>query len=719
MKDIDYEKELQLEDTEDTIEENTTPYMIDKALASLKYAYDIKGLYIPFKSSETPKTIDENNALMIKWETVDKKQVHLQISRSNAKNCELHYKWVSKQGSKKKGYTYKALGKSIKRPNIITDEDTSKTGATSLVGKLAKAGEKQGFELDTTDYQNFIGNVVGTITASSSLDVFKDKSYILPSDDTTEDYDIASVINERIHPTLTEEHMREALEVEAQLIKKGFVQYMNDILDKIHIGDNRSIIRKILGGYVIISGDYSLILGTDGNAEVGKTYEDKAVISAIPERYIYPVNDMTKASFSRCAETHERYFDRTICYMGDLGSEKSFKEVEDVFNIFKILTTENEYSREVADKIGGKYVVNKFKLSVDSIGVMFQTTKFDFLDVEGDQLSSRSLKSTPAKADKKEVLEHKGKKIGIKRSVTNQRKAEAEKELMKFQSYILYIISKGIEIVNPWITVFMRFVELSKTPFRDFDKVMYLFQAYCTLTYFECEPIGDNEYLATADQLEDFMNDINLDNVLPPSESDFLKMLIGEDTKKQLEILDTGDNENTDNEGVNDLNIYFNDIIENDLGYDSKDNEKPQGLCENKTQNRLKEAIIVETETPSFDSLREWEIKEGIASLLEKYRLGGRSDKHKNRPNVFFTVADVKRAYQRRKSYKNIEDVPKLLNKLYNNGFMDKLNYKDVKGQNIYYLTSKCEKLMDTIEITKEDKAEAERLLSEEWLGEM
>ena len=44
--------------------------------------------------------------------------------------------------------------------------------------------------------------------------------------------------------------------------------------------------------------------------------------------------------------------------------------------------------------------IKRLKLSIDSIEIMFQTTKFDFLDVEGDQLSSRSLKSTPAKADK-------------------------------------------------------------------------------------------------------------------------------------------------------------------------------------------------------------------------------------------------------------------------------------------------------------------------------
>ena len=193
---VDYEKELGL-DEEEAIEENTTPYMIDETLASLKYAYDINGLYIPFKSSEKPKTNDESTELATKWETVGKKRVHLQISRNNNKDCELQYQWVSKRRSKRKSEPYKALGKPVKRTTTLTDEDTNKTGATSLVGKLAKAGEEQGFELDIENYQTFITDVVKEVKTSTKLDVFKDESYILPSDDSTKDYDTSINIDMR------------------------------------------------------------------------------------------------------------------------------------------------------------------------------------------------------------------------------------------------------------------------------------------------------------------------------------------------------------------------------------------------------------------------------------------------------------------------------------------------------------------------------------------
>ena len=270
---------------------------------------------------------------------------------------------------------------------------------------------------------------------------------------------------------------------------------------------------------------------------------------------------------------------------------------------------------------------------------------------------------------------------------------------MKFQSYILYIISKSIKIVNPWITVFMRFVELSKTPFRDFDKVMYLFQAYCTLTYTECEKVGDNEYLTTADQLEDFMNDINLDNVLPPSESDFLKMLIDEGKNYVLTILETENDETT-----NDDNILLDAV----KGYYDDAIAEIYKNINGKTQEQDTSYLTMET-------LNHTDREETIATFLQLYRLGGRSDNHED--NVFFTVSDVKQVHQRRKAYKNIKNIAKLLNKLHNNGFIDKLDYKSVKGQNIYYLTFKCKKLMEGIKITEEDKEEAKRLLKDERLG--
>jgi len=98
-----------------------------------------------------------------------------------------------------------------------------------------------------------------------------------------------------------------------------------------------------------------------------------------------------------------------------------------------------------------------------------------------------------------------------------------------------------------------------------------------------------------------------------------------------------------------------------------------------------------------------------ISKLLEMFKLKGRSVNHEE--CVFFRVSDIKGAYSNIKAFKNIDDVGALLNKLYDKGFINKLDFYDNKRQNIYYLTSKCEEITSPIEITEDDIVEAQNFL--------
>ena len=536
--------------------------------------------------------------------------------------------------------------------------------------------------------------------------MFKNKNYIFPDDG------IANIINARVNPVLTDEEKQEALEVENKLKKCGFKSYMDSMLQPKHIGDNKNIMRKVLAEFVIINGWASYFLMTDGMAEAGKTFEDELALSFIPNRYIFRMNNMTSASFTRYGETHDRYFDRLICVFGDLGSNKAFEKMENVFNIIKILITENEYKRTLSDRVNGSFENINQDLNVDSIGAVFQTTKFDFLDVEGDQLASRTIKSTPAEAKTEDVLKHIHSTISYKNSKTNQRIAKADAEIKKFQSYMLYLITKNIEIINPWYTVFKKFVEASNTPYRNLEQIMYLFKAYCTITYFDCDKINDKKLLvASKKQIETFMNKISLENTLPPSESAFLKMLMGKNTKKELTMIETIEDKD---ELLNPLNVYFNRVLE-DIGYSNYINDDTTETVGTTDEYTLDDAIIPsDRKILTIDTLEKYKQKEAISRLLEVYRLKGQSLNHEE--NVFFTVRDVKRAYSRIKAYKNIDDVPKLLNKFYKSGFIDKLDYKDTNNQNIYYLTIKCNDITDNITVTKTDEDEAKKFLHEEVL---
>lgn len=687
---IDYEKELEIDNIDETEAETLSPYTIDETLAVKKYAFDLNALYIPFKTSETATTKEEADKLDAKWHNVNRKHIHLKISRNKDKQCELIYSWASAKGNHIKGYTYKEL-MSFTRKNVISADEVD-----AVVKQLQKLGDKLQFELDQQEYQTFFEKVVSTITSCSMLDVLKQENYIFPatSEDDAED-GISSVINARVNPVLTDEQKQEALEVETKIKSDGFVKYMDDILKKLHIGDNSNIIRKTLAMFIVMNGWASYFLMTDGMAEAGKSYEDELAVSFIPNRYIFKINNMTRASFTRCAETHERYFDRLICVFGDLGSQKAFEDMQDVFNIIKILITENGYKRALSDRVNGSYETIMQDLKVDSIGAVFQTTKNDFLDVEGEQLASRTIKSTPADADTNEVLDYIFDKISYKKTKVNQKIAEAEAEIEKFQSYLLYLMTKDVEIINPWRTVFKRFVSISNTPYRDLEQIMYLFKAYCTLTYFNCKQAEGHEVvIATKEQLQTFMNKISLENALPPSESAFLKMLIAEGTTIALEIVKT---EAEEDSTLNQLNTYYNDVIEK--MFEGRNGENQE----------------VDTSDITIDTLNKYEREDAITRLLQMYRLKGRSSKWKK--HVFFTVSDIKYAHGNKKAYKNIEDIPKLLNKFYKNGFIDKLDYKDARGQNIYYLTSKCNNITETIEITSDDEVEARKYLQNE-LGE-
>ena len=135
LNDIEQETE---EEKKKAIEETNIPYIIDETLEDLRYDYDLNGLYIPFILPDTTsETYDDMAKWGLKWETVRRICSHLKISRNKDKQCEIKYSWVSKGGTKEKGYTYKEL-MSFTRKNVISDDeiDTIATNLHELGNKL-------------------------------------------------------------------------------------------------------------------------------------------------------------------------------------------------------------------------------------------------------------------------------------------------------------------------------------------------------------------------------------------------------------------------------------------------------------------------------------------------------------------------------------------------------------------------------------------------------
>lgn len=494
--------------------------------------------------------------------------------------------------------------------------------------------------------------------------------------------DIEGRIQYRRNPQLTKKQKENAKMIEGRICADGFIPYLDGILDNIHIGSHKNIYRKVLAGLNIMRGKASYLFETTARAGEGKSLEDDIAFSMIiPQDYIFKKNNMTVASFLRYGEVSSQYFTRLIVLFGDFGSKKSFQKIEEVFDVFKILITENEYSKDLSEQnSSGNYENKTLDLTVESIGGVYSTTLNSFTDAD-PQLESRTLKSTPFENKDDDILDLIF-DLNFYDSKQSIAKREAEAELLLFQSYLLSLVNFDREIINPYKNVFKRYLKGSSVPFRELKQLLGLFDAYCVLTNYDCEE--KNGYLVASEkQLTEFLTDVCLDNVLIPYESNFIDMLKNNKNKNSLKIIQEKTDEDEEGQYTDPLQEYFNKVLEE-----------------------------MEINDGSFSDLPDYLLKQALNKLLKFYKLGGTSTEHEE--NIFFRKRDVKRIYGRYKAYKNIDDVGKLLHNLYLKGYLNKLEFKDPNNhENIYYLTSKCENIKFSLVIDEEDQKQIETFLKE------
>lgn len=487
-------------------------------------------------------------------------------------------------------------------------------------------------------------------------------------------------IEKRKNPKLNPFARKEAEEVEIELKEKGLINYLDNQLNKLHIGKHTNMYRKLLGAFKVMTGKGSYIFETIAKSGEGKSLEDEIVFSLIiPKQYIYKVNSITKSSFTRYADKSECYFDRQILLFGDMGSKQSFNEMEDLLNILKVLITEKEYVRDLSDKNeDGNYSNKQLKLKCESIGGVYSSVINEF--TQGDsQLESRTISSTPYGAKEEEVMDFMI-MLEYPNSPQSKAKQKAEQELKRFQSYLLKCTSMDLTIINPYGSVFKRFALHGDVPKRELKQSLELFDSYCRLTYFDCDEI--NGYLVASEkQINEYMKEVALENALIPYESDFLKMIMAKGKSTELTIINTAIENESDNENTNNpLDNYYDNVLES---FDDVDAD-------------------------TFADLKDYEEKQAIKRLLKMYKLGGTSSDHEE--NVFFRISDIRRHYSKYKAYKNIDNVQSLIHRLVKKGYIDSIEYQDGK-QSIYYLTEQCNDIAIPFELTDEDRELAEDFL--------
>lgn len=567
-------------------------------------------------------------------------------------------------------YTFNYLSSAYTCKESITEEKDSRTK------KLNEYWSKIG---NTTDIEPLLSAIAVDLMnepnfsqVNKTFNVYEEEQ---KKQSNTPEYAIEEEIEKRRNPKITEFGRKKAKKVEEKLKEVGYVKYLDNLLDKLHIGSHTNIHRKLLGAFKIMRGEGSYLFETIAKAGEGKSLEDDIVFGKIiPKQYIYKVNSITTSSFTRYADKSPYYFDRMILLFGDFGSKNSYGGMEELLNILKVLITEKEYVRDLSDKADdGNYNNKQLKLKCDSIGGVYSSVINEF--TQGDsQLESRTISSTPYGAKDEEVMDFMI-LLEYSNSKQSKEKKEAEKELKKFQLYLLNCLTMDITIVNPYGNVFKKYALHSDVPKRELKQVLELFDSYCKLTYYNCDNFN-GQLVASEKQISEFMKDICLENALIPYESDFLKMIMATDKKLELTIIDTIE------DSQNPLESYYNTVLES---FSNNDNT-------------------------SFSDLNHSEVELATKRLLKLYKIGGTSADHKE--NVFFRISDIRRHYSKYKPYKNIDNVKGLIHRLVKKGYLDSIEYKDGK-QNIYYLTEQCNDIAIPFELTEEDKEKAEEFLKE------
>lgn len=606
--------------------------------------------------------------------------------------CLLENDMYLKIGRTDKKYTYSIAQYENHTFNYISSAYATKESITEEKDSRTKKLEEYWSNIgNTTDIKPILSTIAVELMnednfaqVNRTFNVYEEQQKKqIKTDDNTSD----KAIEKRKNPKLNPFAKKEAEEVENELKKKGLINYLDNQLDKLHIGKHTNMYRKLLGAFKVMTGKGSYIFETIAKAGEGKSLEDEIVFGRIiPKQYIYKVNSITKSSFTRYADKSEYYFDRQILLFGDFGSKQSFNEMEELLNILKVLITEKEYVRDLSDKNeDGNYSNKQLKLKCESIGGVYSSVINEF--TQGDsQLESRTISSTPYGAKEEDVMDFMI-MLEYPNSPQSKAKQKAEQELKSFQSYLLKCASMDITIINPYGSVFKRFALHSDVPKRELKQSMELFDSYCRLTYFDCDEINGN-LVASEKQINKYMKEVALENSLIPYESDFLKMIMAKDKITELTIISTDIEKESDDENTNNpLDEYYDNILES---FDDVD-------------------------TDSFSDLKDYEEKQAIKRLLKLYKLGGTSEGHEE--NVFFRISDIRRHYSKYKAYKNIDNVQALIHRLVKKGYIDSIEYQDGK-QNIYYLTEQCNDIATPFELTDADRDSAEEFLKNVGVAE-
>lgn len=579
--------------------------------------------------------------------------------------------------------------------------------------------------------------------AGFDKDVFSDisaniKNYLLNHNDylieiidesNGNDLDVYS-FDERINPPFNQQIARDFQEMLKEQYGSSFIKYMEDIVPDLIVDENENIIKITLSCIAVILGLYSYIIQLLGDAGIGKSYVIDVVLDyIIPKGYSFDINSITEAAFIYLGELFPRFFERLILNFGDLGDPSRLESMAKILDIVKILITEHRFDRykmEKETKNTNWDALTHLLLIAESIACIYGTVKGDKEDGKSDakgQKESRTLNATPTNHSDMELINFSqdAKTYG---TYGYDAFEKSRQSLLEWQEFLKMRIDEydadKYVLIMPFRNMFDKILEFSKVKIRDFNIFESLLS---TLAYMNIERSitieknGKIFVIPCLDDVNDFIK-IIYDNVgLNVTEKHLLLKLKQEFAFNYKEILKS-ENLDYDYKNHDDYSDdeHYDAIIQTCIASAVIDVD---GIPHEKNLDDWMDDLIGQNDKTKYLQEQRYldkiYAKYGMTKWNRKHNKEIRNKENPNlediRPQIFFTVTDLKYSFGKHHAIKNVPDLSQSLIKLKEKGFLNYLDYKNNRDANIYYVEPQILKIQDEYEMKPIDRIQAIAIL--------
>lgn len=259
--------------------------------------------------------------------------------------------------------------------------------------------------------------------------------------------------------------------------------WIGSVIDWLTAGERNNILLAFIAysSQVILHNPISVIaLGESGS---GKTHVEEIGLSFIPREFKVYEKKITEAALFNRAKSDPWFYDGKIVIYGDMGGKNDMDFAEESKDLMKELQSDGHLNKPLSVPDGeGGWIVQDLEL--------WGKPCLNYTTVPGyafdEQEMSRSIFITP-RLDNRAIFNARATMLEFKGGKTyNQMKYyEKESEIIKYMIYHLREVLFDIDIINPYVSIIIKFLEDSDYYKRDFPKYNGLLKTITALNFYK------------------------------------------------------------------------------------------------------------------------------------------------------------------------------------------------------------------------------------------